>query len=365
MLLHGWAGRGPNAPFFSPSGRWGLAMSGEGGRAHLHWIDTASGADHRVPVGGTIGTTLLSPDEDLAIRPPEEESAAAAAVIDLRTGQGVASLPCRPWGARLAGGRLFTRRREGEIAVWDCRTRKPLGSVPGGDYYAVSDDGRTLLVKNADEYALRDVSDPARPALLALIPYGPDSQATVQRGLAVIAPHAAPAARPVQFWDAAAGRKLWEYKLVPSVRQVPQVSPDGRRSLATDGLFGGSTTGGRTHVLDLREKRVAWTLPTATHAEFSPDSGRVMAYGGAKPGVDVYDAATGAREGSIPLPPRLQEVRFAAGGSQTVDGGAEPGRRAVDVVGGAGRVGTANEGGSGWRVARHGVAVASRAAAAD
>jgi hypothetical protein len=94
------------------------------------------------------------------------------------------------------------------------------------------------------------------------------------------------------------------------------VSPDGRRCIAYGGMARGRGTAGTTHVLDLSEKRLAWTLPTATHAEFSPDSRSVIVCGGVEPTVQIHDAETGVKEATFVLPRRHQDVIFHAGGSQ-------------------------------------------------
>jgi hypothetical protein len=290
----------------SPSGRWAFGLDGNS----LCWIDTATGQERRagpVQLTGFAGAHGFTPDERCFYTAPHQ---GRMLVIELPTGEVVGSAPCASGWVQAGGDRLFFPHGPA-ITIWDVGSRRAVGLLPWNHLFAVHPDGTRILVDTPDGDTLYDVTDPSRPKKLAAVAAAVPRTGVFRNGVAVVYPQRSPAPQPIHYLDAATGRTLWEFPFSGGVVRDIDVSPDGRLAPFTDG----SLKGGTMSVLDLQQRRLAWTVPTQFH-EFSPDSRHVLAFGTMDGKVDIHDAATGEQEATILIPPRLQGLRFEAGDSQ-------------------------------------------------
>jgi hypothetical protein len=302
LLRRGWEAGGPEGCVLTGGGRWAVGPDGDS----LRWLDTASGRGRQVrlpvPLGGIdhVGAFAHTPDEKLFFAAPP---AGPLAVIDAEAGAALATLPGVMPSVVPTGRRLFYASYP-RLVVWDIAARRELGGVPSAGGYAVKLDGTRVLVEEESGQVLYDVTDPARPRKLAAVAARNSPVGGFWGELAIVHAWRESAPGALHFLDAATGRTLWQSPPSEWAGSRPLLSPDGH--------FAAVGGGG---VYDLREKRLAWA-PAGQSPEFSPDSRSVLCYGDGQLTLDIRDAATGQKQASIPIPPRIRSAGFQTGGRQ-------------------------------------------------
>ena len=217
-----------------------------------------------------------------------------------------------PGGQRLASASVQVDQRavalekkfrfRGEVIVWDCKTGKPLLTLPE-DYgnVAVSPDGRFLGSSGLDgAVRLRDAADGAVAwssekfdGVIGCVTFSPDGRflAAVNTSLAADGT----VASEVHIWEVRAHKLVNTFRVEQAEVSNLAFSPDGRR-LAWSG------SGGRAEICGVADGRTLQTLRGHIAAvgglAFSA-AGKRLATGSADRSVKVWDADSGAELGTL------------------------------------------------------------------
>jgi WD40 repeat protein len=327
LLLSAWEDRGQTKAFrFLLDGDHAAGFVGAGADAALRWVDLSTGGQREVPLGpGEWGDLWFSEDgrilvaqEGMHVREPRESRPTLrrwqVRLFDRASGRALGTLRLQPdQHCNIVGGRLlFDRGDRAGIELWDPATGKATLLSPDGYSTRIAPKVRRVLTerKSPAGYDLWSLEGP--PKRLAAIPaeYWKIAAFSADERLAVVAPSGESGTHPLQFWDAATGRKLWEYPLTNTTGPTTlEASADGRWFAASGD--------DKLYVLDRAEKRLAWTWPTRGLGVFSPDSGSLIVHQTADAKVHIVDAATGRERAALLMPKNSYDTpRFHASGQQ-------------------------------------------------